>query len=290
MVKGNRWLLENTACTTTTLRFGYLFLLALMVRKSNQIIGVARSVLLASRSGEGCNPPSKHGGFITRGYQSSFRSVLVPLRSSCKKCFLAQRKLHTFESPGIFILLNCCVSGQEAQLLHFNASACVHGGVKTFDTSAGIALMFFFTALQAHTNITSLLRRTNLLHCWSNTLNHQQGQSLSAGKSAKVCSLKNSPSFISPQNTPPSVKDSCSHREQPHKRGPIGFNTLVDLYSRESGCCLSVPPLLLCLDLPRSQGCPCVLLSRTQKHAEICKVPCPLSEKEGCALCSNSLM
>lgn len=170
------------------------------------------------------------------------------------------------ESPGIFILLNCCVSGQEAQLLHFNASACVHGGVKTFDTSAGIALMFFFTALQAHTNITSLLRRTNLLHCWSNTLNHQQGQSLSAGKSAKVCSLKNSPSFISPQNTPPSVKDSCSHREQPHKRGPIGFNTLVDLYSRESGCCLSVPPLLLCLDLPRSQGCPCVLLSRTQKH------------------------
>lgn len=40
--EGTCWLLEKTLCTTT-LWFGYLFLQALMVRNSEQIIGVARS-------------------------------------------------------------------------------------------------------------------------------------------------------------------------------------------------------------------------------------------------------
>lgn len=43
--EGTCWLLEKTACTTT-LRFGYLFLQALMVRNGEQIIGVARSFLV----------------------------------------------------------------------------------------------------------------------------------------------------------------------------------------------------------------------------------------------------
>lgn len=43
--EGTCWLLEKTLCTTT-LRFGYLFLQALMVRNSEQIIGAARTFLL----------------------------------------------------------------------------------------------------------------------------------------------------------------------------------------------------------------------------------------------------
>lgn len=37
------WLLEKTRCTTTLRFLGYLFLQALMVRNSEQIIGVAKS-------------------------------------------------------------------------------------------------------------------------------------------------------------------------------------------------------------------------------------------------------
>lgn len=182
-------------------------------------------------------------------------------------------------------------------MLHFKAWGCVHGGVKTFDTSAGIALtaaacFFFFTALQAHTSphcweqidstqtqtttsftaeLTASVRSITKKAFWA-----QQGQSISAGKSAKFAGsqpkgLKNSPCFISPQNTPPFVKDSCSSQEveRPDKRGVTGFNTLVALYgiAKESGCtglCFGTPSALP--QLASLQGCPCVLLSHSDTH------------------------